>query len=129
MLDVERWAELRREHFVRGVAIKELVRRTGLSRNTIRVALRAATQAPYPYAYRRQQSRSSGALPSTRDPRDPLVALCGRGPSGGLATNAIARRRALAAHWWGQSSQDSCGESRGWRAQLAPLRKASPGDA
>jgi hypothetical protein len=41
VLDVERWAELRREHFVRGVAIKELVRRTGLSRNTIRVALRS----------------------------------------------------------------------------------------
>ena len=34
MLDVERWAELRREHFVRGVPIKELVRRTGLARNT-----------------------------------------------------------------------------------------------
>ncbi len=30
MLDVERWAELRREHFVRGVSIKELMRRTGL---------------------------------------------------------------------------------------------------
>ncbi len=41
MLDVERWAELRREHFVRGVSIKELVRRTGFSRNTIRAALRS----------------------------------------------------------------------------------------
>lgn len=41
MLDVERRAELRREHFVRGVPIKELVRRTGLARNTIRVALRS----------------------------------------------------------------------------------------
>ncbi len=41
MLDVERWAELRREHFVRGVSIKELVRRTGLSRNTVRAALRS----------------------------------------------------------------------------------------
>ena len=41
MLDVERWAELRREHFVRGVAIKELARRTGLSRNTVRAALRS----------------------------------------------------------------------------------------
>jgi len=38
---VERWAELRREHFVRGVSIKELERRTGLARNTIRVALRS----------------------------------------------------------------------------------------
>jgi len=45
VVDVERWAELRREHFVRGVSIKELSRRTGLSRNTIRAALRA-TQPP-----------------------------------------------------------------------------------
>jgi transposase len=41
VLDVEQWAVLRREHFVRGVAIKELVRRTGLSRNTVRAALRS----------------------------------------------------------------------------------------
>lgn len=41
MLEVERWAELRREHFVRGVSIRELMRRTGLARNTIRVALRS----------------------------------------------------------------------------------------
>jgi transposase len=42
VLDVERSAELRREHLVRGVSIKELARRTGLARNTIRVALRAS---------------------------------------------------------------------------------------
>ncbi|MBV9536625.1 MAG: hypothetical protein JO321_14570 [Solirubrobacterales bacterium] len=41
MLDVERWAELRREHFVRGVGIRELSRRFGISRNTVRVALRS----------------------------------------------------------------------------------------
>jgi transposase len=41
VLEVERWADLRREHFVRGVSIKELARRTGLARNTIRVALRS----------------------------------------------------------------------------------------
>ena len=40
MLDVEQRAEPRREHFVCGVAIKELVRRTGLARNTVRAALR-----------------------------------------------------------------------------------------
>ena len=45
---MERWAELRREHFVRGVAIKELVRRTGLSRNTIRSALRSESAAGVP---------------------------------------------------------------------------------
>lgn len=38
---MERWTELRREHFVTGVPIKELVRRTGLAGNTIRVALRS----------------------------------------------------------------------------------------
>jgi hypothetical protein len=42
VLDVERWAELRREYFVRGVPIKELVRRTGLARNTVRAALRSS---------------------------------------------------------------------------------------
>jgi transposase len=47
LLDVEGWAELRREHFVRGVSIKELVRRTGMSRNTIRAALRATTAPKY----------------------------------------------------------------------------------
>ena len=41
MLDVERWAELRREHFVRGVPIKELARRYGIDRNTVRRALRS----------------------------------------------------------------------------------------
>jgi transposase len=47
LLDVERWAELRREHFVRGVSIKELVRRTGMSRNTIRAALRSSAPPKY----------------------------------------------------------------------------------
>ncbi len=47
MLDVERWAELRREHFVRGVSIKELARRTGLSRNTVRLALRSEAPPRY----------------------------------------------------------------------------------
>jgi transposase len=43
LLDVERWAELRREHFVGGVSIRELAKRTGLSRNTVRRALRSDT--------------------------------------------------------------------------------------
>ncbi len=44
MIEVEHWAELRREHFVRGTSIRELAKRTGLSRNTVRRALRS--QAP-----------------------------------------------------------------------------------
>jgi transposase len=47
LLDVEGWAELRRDHFVRGVSIKELARRTGMSRNTIRAALRASAPPNY----------------------------------------------------------------------------------
>ena len=47
LVDVEQWAELRREHFVRGVSIKQLVRRTGLSRNTIRAALRSPGAPTY----------------------------------------------------------------------------------
>jgi transposase len=47
LVGVERWAELRREHFVRGVSIKELARRTGLSRNTIRAALRSSEPPTY----------------------------------------------------------------------------------
>lgn len=47
MLGVEGWAELRREHFVRGVSIKELARRTGMSGNTIRAALRGSAPPKY----------------------------------------------------------------------------------
>jgi len=44
---VEQWAELRREHFVGGKSIKRLVRETGLSKNTIRRALRSQTPPSY----------------------------------------------------------------------------------
>jgi transposase len=44
---MERWADLRREHFVRGISIKELVRRTGLSRNTVRAALHSSEPPRY----------------------------------------------------------------------------------
>jgi transposase len=51
---VEQWAELRREHFVGGKSIKELARSTGLSRNTIRRALRSDR----PPSYRRAPQAS-----------------------------------------------------------------------
>jgi transposase len=47
VLDVERWAELRREHFVGGVGIKELARRHGVDRNTVRKALRSQEPPRY----------------------------------------------------------------------------------
>jgi len=44
---VEQWAELRREHFVGGKSIKELARATGLSRNTVRRAIRSERPPSY----------------------------------------------------------------------------------
>ena len=41
MLSVEQWAEIRRLHFVEGVSIRELHRRLGFHRDTIRRALRS----------------------------------------------------------------------------------------
>ncbi len=59
MIDVEQWAEIRRLHFVEGVSIREIRRRTGLHRETIRRAL--ATERPP--AYRRREK-----APSKLDP-------------------------------------------------------------
>lgn len=61
VLDVERWAALRREHFVRGVSIKELARRFGVDRNTVRRALRSDTPPVYSRA-------GAGALIFTKQP-------------------------------------------------------------
>jgi transposase len=52
VVEVEQWAELRREHFVAGKSIKRLVRETGLSKNTIRRALRSETPPRYERAPR-----------------------------------------------------------------------------
>jgi lambda repressor-like predicted transcriptional regulator len=54
VVGVEQWAELRREHFVGGKSIKGLASETGLSRNTIRRALRRET----PPGYRRAPKAS-----------------------------------------------------------------------
>jgi transposase len=47
LVDVEQWAEIRRMHFVGGVSIKEIARRTGRDRNTVRRALRSAQPPRY----------------------------------------------------------------------------------
>lgn len=47
MLGVEQWAELRRLHFTEGLSIRELGRRTGLHRTTIRRALSSAVPPQY----------------------------------------------------------------------------------
>jgi transposase len=47
LVGVEQWAEIRRMHFVAGVSIKEIARRTGRDRNTVRRALRASAPPRY----------------------------------------------------------------------------------
>ena len=62
MLDVEQWAEIRRMHEVEGLSIREIARRSGRDRNTVRSALRSARAAALP-------ARAPGApssIPSRR---------------------------------------------------------------
>ena len=68
MVGVEQWAEIRRMHFVAGLSIKEIVRRTGRDRNTVRRALRSQE----PPRYRRAER------PSKLDPfREEIHRLLG----------------------------------------------------
>lgn len=89
MVGVEQWAEIRRLHLVERVPIKEIARRTGLARNTVRAALRSKA----PPRYRRSAGRASKLDPFKgeieellrRDPRLPaprimeLIAASGYG--------------------------------------------------
>ena len=47
MLSMEDWAEIRRLHRAEGVSIKEIARRTGLARNTVRTAVRSDEPPSY----------------------------------------------------------------------------------
>ena len=47
MVGVEQWAEIRRLHFVRGLSQREIHRRTGLHRDTIRRAITARCRRVY----------------------------------------------------------------------------------
>ena len=58
MVDVEQWAQIRRMHVVDGVSIKEIGRRTGLARNTVRAAIR----------FGRPPNYERGPRPSKFDP-------------------------------------------------------------
>ena len=71
MVGVEQWAEVRRLHFVRGLSIREIHRRTGLHRDTIRNAI-ASDEAP------RYERAPSG---SKLDPfKDEVHRLLGQDP-------------------------------------------------
>jgi transposase len=86
VLNVEQWAELRRLHVIDKVGIRELARRTGLHRKTIRRALRSAN--PPKYARPRRPSKLDDFKPEvhrllTRRSSKSTCARCGR-RSGGV---------------------------------------------
>jgi transposase len=54
VVGVEQWAEIRRLHFVKGLSQREIRRRTGLHRDTIRRAI----QSSEPPVYRREPAGS-----------------------------------------------------------------------
>ena len=72
MVSVEQWAEIRRMQFVEGLSIREIARRTGLHRETIRRALRSAAPPSYRAAARgrrssiRSRTRCTGCCARTR---------------------------------------------------------------
>jgi transposase len=65
VIRVEQWAEIRRMHFIKGLSIKEIHRRTGLHRQTIRRALRSSE--PPRYRRRRLPALTESSPRSRRD--------------------------------------------------------------
>ncbi len=57
MVSVEQWAEIRRMHRVEGLSIREIARRTGLHRKTIRRALAAPEPPALPAAAEALEAR------------------------------------------------------------------------
>lgn len=81
MIRVEDWAEIGRLHRAEGLSIKEITRRLGVARNTVRSALRA--ESPPSYERRR--------LPSAVDPLEPEIrALLAEHPT--MPATVIAER-------------------------------------
>ena len=94
MLNVEDWAEIRRLHRAEGLSIKEIARRSGIARNTVRSALRSDE----PPSYRRAGVGSSvdAVEPSIRQllaefPRMPATVIAER--VGWLGGSSVFRER------------------------------------
>jgi transposase len=75
VLDVEQWAELRRERAVRGVGVRELARRFAISRNTVRVASRSERPPAFRCPERASTLDSFKEEIHERLRRDPLPAV------------------------------------------------------
>lgn len=65
LIDVESWAEIRRLHFSEKMSIKEIVRRTGFARNTVRDAIRSS--APPKYERKKVESKIDAFEPQIRE--------------------------------------------------------------
>ena len=81
MLDVEDWAEIRRLHRAEGLSIKEITRRLGVSRNTVRSALRS--DSPPVFNRRPRPSAVDAVEPAIRElldefPRMPATVIAER---------------------------------------------------
>jgi hypothetical protein len=98
MIDVEHWAEIRRMHFVDSVSIREIRRRTGLHRETIRRAL-AAKRPP---AYRRSKAPSK-LDPFKETPARGAAALCSQAH---LPAHRLPSRRDLPVRPLGAEGRD-----------------------
>lgn len=64
MLNMDDWAEVRRLHRAEGISIKEIARRMGLARNTVRTAVRS--DAPPSYERKGRGSRADAHEPAIR---------------------------------------------------------------
>ena len=81
MLDVEDWAEIRRLHKADGLSIKEIARRLGVARNTVRSAVRS--EAPPSYQRQGRGSAVDAFEPAIREllsefPRMPATVIAER---------------------------------------------------
>jgi transposase len=93
VIKVEDWAEIRRLHRAEGVPIKEIARRLGLARNTVRAALSSDRPPKY-------QRRPRGSIVDAYEPQI----------------------RALLAEW-PRMPGSVIAERIGWPHSIAPLRK------
>ena len=81
MLDVEDWAEIRRLHRAEGLSIKEITRRLGVARNTVRSALRS--DSPPMFDRKPRPSAVDAVEPAIRElleefPRMPATVIAER---------------------------------------------------
>jgi transposase len=81
VLDVEEWAEIRRLHFAEQVPIKEIARRLGVARNTVRAAVRS--EGPPVFDRKPRPSAVDAVEPRVREllaahPRMPATVIAER---------------------------------------------------